>query len=86
MINLKRVLDLFSQKVETLDIEYLPKNKELKKQYDVIDKGDVVMFPAHGVAVEEMMILSEKNVQIFDTTCPWVSKVSFNKHILVRFV
>lgn len=56
-------------------MEYLPKNKESKKQYDVIDKGDVVMFPAHGVAVEEMMILSEKNVQLVDTTCPWVSKV-----------
>ncbi|KAK1402630.1 Hydroxyl-2-methyl-2-(E)-butenyl 4-diphosphate reductase [Heracleum sosnowskyi] len=65
----------FSKKVESLDIKYLPKNEESKKQYDVIEKGDVVMFPAHGVAVEEMMILSEKNVQIVDTTCPWVSKV-----------
>ncbi|KAL1801857.1 hypothetical protein ACET3Z_030504 [Daucus carota] len=65
----------FSKKLENLNIEYLPKTKDSKKQYDAIEKGDVVMFPAHGVAVEEMMILSEKNVQIVDTTCPWVSKV-----------
>ncbi|KAK1402629.1 putative chloroplast 4-hydroxy-3-methylbut-2-en-1-yl diphosphate reductase [Heracleum sosnowskyi] len=65
----------FSKKIAELDISYLPKNKESDKQYDIIDKGDVVMFPAHGVAVDEMMILSDKNVQIVDTTCPWVSKV-----------
>ena len=67
------------QKLENLNIEYLPKTKDSKKQYDAIEKGDVVMFPAHGVAVEEMIILSEKNVQIVDTPCPWVSKVSLNQ-------
>lgn len=79
-------ITLIFQNVEKLNIEHLPKNNESKIQYDVINKGDVVMLPAHGVAVEEMKVLSGKNVQIVDTTCPWVSKVSLKKHTLLQFV
>ena len=57
-----------------MEVQNIPM-KDGIKQFEVVDKGDVVILPAFGAAVEEMLTLSEKNVQIVDTTCPWVSKV-----------
>ncbi|CAA6653464.1 unnamed protein product [Spirodela intermedia] len=64
-----------NQRMEEMEVKNIPLD-EGKKVFDVVDKDDVVILPAFGAAVEEMKILSEKNVQIVDTTCPWVSKVS----------
>ncbi|KAL8205255.1 hypothetical protein R6Q57_008806 [Mikania cordata] len=70
-----------NKRLEEMEVKDIPvKNGE--KQFDVVDKGDVVILPAFGAAVNEMLTLSNKQVQIVDTTCPWVSKVwtSVEKH------
>lgn len=59
--------------------------EEGRKQFEVVDKGDVVILPAFGAAVDEMLSLSERNVQIVDTTCPWVSKVSYLINYLIIY-
>lgn len=63
-----------NKRLEEMDVKNIP-IEDGKKQFDVVEKDDVVILPAFGAAVEEMLTLSEKKVQIVDTTCPWVSKV-----------
>ncbi|GAB4837940.1 hypothetical protein Ancab_027468 [Ancistrocladus abbreviatus] len=63
-----------NKRLEEMEVQNIPL-EDGKKQFDVVDKGDVVIFPAFGAAVDEMLTVSNKNVPIVDATCPWVAKV-----------
>ncbi|KAJ0981813.1 hypothetical protein J5N97_010068 [Dioscorea zingiberensis] len=63
-----------NKRLEEMEVQNVPVDNG-KKIFDVVDKDDVVILPAFGASVEEMFTLSQKQVQIVDTTCPWVSKV-----------
>lgn len=52
------------------------------KDFESIGDGDVVILPAFGASLEEMDLFDQRNVEVVDTTCPWVSKVwnTVDKH------
>jgi len=59
-----------------MDVNIVQEDKEKGKDYSKIDNGDVVIFPAFGVGANDMKLFRDKGVNIVDTTCPWVAKVS----------
>ncbi|KAL7441153.1 hypothetical protein ACHAXH_005582 [Discostella pseudostelligera] len=64
-----RLHDMNVQFIEKLD------GDANSKDFSSVGDGDVVILPAFGASFEEMSLLNAKNVDIVDTTCPWVSKV-----------
>ncbi len=70
-----------NQHIQEMNVEFIPVN-EGKKDFEVVQAGDVVILPAFGATVQEMQLLNDKSCTIVDTTCPWVSKVwnSVEKH------
>jgi len=64
-----------NDRLTEMDVNLIEKLGEGKKNFDTIEEGDVVILPAFGASYEEMEFLDKKNVEVVDTTCPWVSKV-----------
>lgn len=64
-----------NDKLHDMDVQFIEKLGEGKKDFSKVGEGDVVILPAFGASFEEMTLFDSKNVDIVDTTCPWVSKV-----------
>lgn len=57
--------------------------QEGNEEFSKLQEGDVAVLPAFGASVQVMQDLVDRNVQIVDTTCPWVSKVPLSFLFLV---
>lgn len=64
-----------NDRLTEMNVNLIEKVGEGKKDFSTINDGDVVILPAFGASYEEMEFLNKKNVEVVDTTCPWVSKV-----------
>jgi 4-hydroxy-3-methylbut-2-enyl diphosphate reductase len=75
-----------NDKLHDMNVKFIEKvpteDNPNAKNFETIGDGDVVILPAFGASFEEMEYLDRKNVQVVDTTCPWVSKVwnTVDKH------
>lgn len=63
-----------NQRLKEMDVQFI-EGAEGEKDFSSVKQGDVVILPAFGASVQEMKLLNDREVQIVDTTCPWVSKV-----------
>ena len=63
-----------SQRLAEMGVNFIAETAGVK-DYSGVRGGEVVILPAFGASVHEMKLLHERDVQIVDTTCPWVSKV-----------
>lgn len=64
-----------NQRLKEMDVQFIDANAAGDKDFSEVKRGDVVILPAFGASVQEMRLLNDREVQIVDTTCPWVSKV-----------
>lgn len=66
---------LVNSHLRDMGIDFLPLKNDGTKNLDCVNENDVVILPAFGASVEEMHFLEQRNCEIVDTTCPWVSRV-----------
>jgi len=71
-----------NQNLSNMNVNFIEKLEGQKKRFDTVKDGDVVILPAFGASLEEMDMFNKMNVEVVDTTCPWVSKVwnTVDKH------
>lgn len=67
--------------LEEMNVNFIQKDGDVK-DFSTVAENDVVILPAFGASFEEMKLFDEKDVEVVDTTCPWVSKVwnTVDKH------
>ena len=65
---------------EKVTAELLSKGFEIINDAKDVPEGSTVIIRAHGVTPEQKRILNERNVKVFDCTCPFVEKI----HKIVR--
>lgn len=58
-----------------MDVSIIETTETGEKDFKDVKRSDVVILPAFGASVGELTTLKDLEVQIVDTTCPWVSKV-----------
>lgn len=58
-----------------LGVRFIKAGPNGEPDFSAVVAGDVVILPAFGASVDVMALLQKRDVQIVDTTCPWVSKV-----------
>ncbi len=75
-----------NQRLRDMNVNFIQVENGVKN-FDIIDRGDVVILPAFGASIQEMQLLNDKGCTIVDTTCPWVSKVwnTIEKHKKVDY-
>lgn len=61
--------------LHNMNVNFIEKVGDGEKDFSVVGDKDVVILPAFGASFEEMSMFNEKDVEVVDTTCPWVSKV-----------
>jgi 4-hydroxy-3-methylbut-2-enyl diphosphate reductase len=64
--------------LQAMDVNFIQKDGGSltgAKDFSVVNEKDVVILPAFGASFEEMEMFDRKDVEVVDTTCPWVSKV-----------
>mmetsp|Transcript_27865 Transcript_27865/g.39162 ORF Transcript_27865/g.39162 Transcript_27865/m.39162 type:complete len:458 (-) Transcript_27865:238-1611(-) len=64
-----------NDKLSNMKVQFIEKKEDGGKRFETVDEGDVVILPAFGASFEEMDRFDKMNVDVVDTTCPWVSKV-----------
>lgn len=61
-----------NQRLKEMDVQFIEAAEDGSKDFSGVKQGEVVILPAFGASVQEMRLLADREVQIVDTTCPWV--------------
>ncbi|CAI7815636.1 unnamed protein product [Closterium sp. NIES-53] len=71
-----------NDKMESMGMSFIETRGDGSKDFSVVGDDNVVVLPAFGASLQEVTMFHDRNVQMVDTTCPWVSKVwdTVDKH------